>query len=126
MERLCLLVDPCQVPLPPRPVSVILAREGDNQADWKLELFALKLVKQLSSITGLSFYLAGEGPPSKQFARANKQKAIAAIVIGSSEMKGSFVTFKWLDDRRESPVPIQDLQTTLTQLTFSDSRAKEH
>ena len=117
-----MLVDPCQVPLPPRPVSIILAREGDNQADWQLELFALKLAKQLSSMTGLSLYLAGEGPPSKQFARANKQKAIAAIVIGSEEMKGSFVTFKWLDDRRESPVPIQDLQTTLAQLTQSNLR----
>ena len=119
VERLCLLVDEERLPRSPRPICIILAREEDAEKDWALELHALQLAQHLMELEGVHVVMGGDGPAGKQFMRANRHNAIAAVVIGSTEMQGEFVNVKWLDERKEEPIPLSQLSAlvrTLTQL----------
>ena len=110
-------MDDSLLPTSIRPVCIVLAREDNPEKDWALELHALQLAQELMDIDGVQVVMGGDGPAGKQFMRANRHQAIAAVVIGSTEMEGKFVNVKWLDERREEAVPVTQLPSLIRTLT---------
>jgi len=107
-----MLVNDDLLPKQNRPIFIILAKD-EPQMEWKLKLFALKLIHRLMEETSATVLLAGDGNVSKQFARANKHNAIASIVIGSKEIQQNIVNVKQMDTSQEISVSLSDLTQVL-------------
>lgn len=111
MERLILLLKQQGNPPVNRPDFYLVSR--GSQAEAKALIIAQKL-RQSGFIVELD--LSGSAF-SKQFKRANRQGAIACLILGDSEAATDTVQLKWMNTQVQSTLTISELLAKSTELT---------
>ncbi|MBL4801281.1 MAG: histidine--tRNA ligase [Emcibacter sp.] len=106
MERLAELISPDLVPEEIRPIAII-----PIGADCQIE--ALKLAQSLRA-SGFTVDMSYRGNMGKRMKRANKAKAVAAILIGEDELKRGLVTVKNFDEGSQTEVALDQITDHLS------------
>lgn len=101
IERLAELISPDLMPPETRPIAVIPVG-ADQQAA------ALNLTQELRR-TGHVVHMSYSGNMGKRMKRANKARAILAILIGEDELKRGVVTVKTLDEGSQREVALDQI-----------------
>jgi histidyl-tRNA synthetase len=90
----------------PIPIAVIPVGEAASAA-------ALKLTEELRR-AGYAVDLGFSGNIKKRMARADKMKAVAAVIIGDDELAKSVATLRDLQSGTQEQVPLTQLRDRLT------------
>lgn len=110
LERLIILLQQMATPPIPGPDFYLISK-GE-----KAEPQALILAQQLRN-QGLTVALdLSASAFAKQFKRADKSGAIACLVLGEGEMATGTVQLKWLADKAQETLQLQDLMGDITEL----------
>jgi histidyl-tRNA synthetase len=105
MERLVLLLQQLQAPIPSR-LDFYLVSRGD-----RAEAQSLKLAQQLRGL-GFSVEIDLSGSAfGKQFKRADRSGAIACLIVGESEAEAGTVNLKWLASGEQEAIAQESLTT---------------
>lgn len=99
VERLAMLLP--EIPAEKRPIAVIPIGEGEAK-------IAQDIAARLRH-AGFTVDLAFSGNMSKRMTRANKIKAVAAVILGSEEIQENAATVRNLDTGDQAKVPQSDL-----------------
>lgn len=103
VERLCLLLP--GEPVAARPVTIIPLGEA-------AEKWALAQIHDLRA-AGLTMDMAYSGNMSNRMKKANAKKAVAAVIVGDSELAAKEATVKMLDSGTQEKVAFTNLKDKL-------------